>query len=234
MVQTGIPNDKSGDLNIHLYEFAVVLLAESINPSILNPDFLRYNEIVQEGWQVQDTPDAFISVPGFSQVKYNDGLSVRTEANRVVFEQKSDPLNEGTIACVDMAKRYLKTLPHVKYTAVGFNPKGYKAAHSRKPNVISTAFVDSGDWMSFHGVKPDFQIKVIYALGDKKLVLDVSEGRGSDNTENSQIRFQANIHRDVPDTNQQNRIETLIGILDSWRTDLLEFTQIVSCFPKRK
>ena len=152
----------------------------------------------------------------------------------MIFEQKSDPLNEGNIACVDMAKRYLNTLPHVKYTAIGINPKGYKVVRSGQSNELSAAFVDRGDWMSFNDVKPDFQIKAVYALSDKRIVLDVSEGSSNDNTDYPLIMLQANIHRDIPDTNQQKRIKVLLDILDSWRTDLLEFTQIVRCFPQRK
>ena len=56
-----------------LIELSVVLVADSNNPSILNPDFLHYNKIVDKGHGVLDSP---ISTPGFSQVAYENGVTV--------------------------------------------------------------------------------------------------------------------------------------------------------------
>ena len=39
-------------------ELTIVLLAETHNPTILNPDFLKYNEIVPFDWKVAGSPVA--------------------------------------------------------------------------------------------------------------------------------------------------------------------------------
>ncbi len=223
-------------MNLSLFEFSVVLLADSNNPSILNPDFLRYTGIVKNPWQILDVPDAVISIPGFSQVKYNDGLTIRAEPNRVVFEQTGDPLELGNISCIEMARHYLDAVPHVKYGAIGINPKGYKTLHSAERESVSNALKNSGDWMEFKNVNPEIQLKAIYDLNDKRIVLDVSQARkrvatGSDV---HAIIFQANIHRDITESEQPNRIDKLVSVLNEWETDLSDFQELVNIFMRIK
>lgn len=219
-------------MNLSLFEFSVVLLADSNNPSILNPDFLRYTGIVENPWQILDVPDAVISIPGFSQVKYNGGLTIRTEPNRVVFEQTGDPLEIGSISCIDMARRYLDAVPHVKYSAFGINPKGYKTLHSTEQESVSDALKNSGDWMEFKNVNPEIQLKAVYDLNDKRIVLDISQARKRVATGNDvhAILFQANIHRDITEPEQPKRIDKLVSVLNEWKTDLSDFQELVNNF----
>ena len=223
-------------MNLSLFEFSVVLLADSNNPSILNPDFLRYTGIVENPWQILDVPDAVISIPGFSQVKYNGGLTIRIEPNRVVFEQTGDPLTIGSISCVEMARRYLDAVPHVKYSAIGINPKGYRTLHSEEQANISDALIDSGDWMEFKNANPEIQIKAVYDLNDKRIVLDISQARKRVATGNDVhlIMFQANIHRDITESEQPMRIDKLVSVLNGWKTDLTDFQELVNNFKRSK
>ncbi len=214
---------------IELIEFSVVLVANSNNPSILNPDFLRYNEIVDANLQVQGTP---ITTPAFSHVTFADGLSVKADPNRVIFEQSGDPLVKKEILCPDIANRYLQKVPHVPYSAVGINPKGYKVSPTAVPEKVSTALLDKGKWMSFKDVHPEIHLKTIYKYEKRMIVLEVIEAkkRIKENVEIPGILFQANIHRDIPSTNQQNRFKMLSNILSSWEEDLSDFNTLVAKF----
>ncbi len=186
---------------IELIGFSVVLVANSNNPSILNPDFLRYNEIVEPSLQVQGTP---ITTPAFSQVTFEGGLSVKADPNRVMFEQVGDSLATENVICPEMANRYLQKVPHVPYSAVGINPKGLRVSPTAAEKV-STALLDKGAWLSFKDIQPDIHLKTVYKFEKRTIVLDVVEAKkqAKNGVEPLGILFQANIHRDIPSTNQQ-------------------------------
>ena len=99
---------KAGEIT--LFEFSVVIAANFNNPAILNPDFLLYNEIVDNRYEVNDSP---ITTPAFSQVIFNNGISVSSSPDQVVFQQKGDKLSSNDICSPSIAMRYLKCVPHV-------------------------------------------------------------------------------------------------------------------------
>lgn len=217
---------------VELVGFSVVLVANSNNPSILNPDFLRYNEIVDADLQVQGNP---ITTPAFSQVTFADGLTVKADPNRVIFEQAGDPLARGNVLCPEMANRYLQKVPHVPYSAVGINPKGYRVSPTGVQEKVSTALLDKGAWMSFKDVHPEIHLKTIYKYESRMIVLDIIEAkkRMKNNVEIPGILFQANIHRDITATNPQKRVEFVSTALASWEKDLFDFDALVEKFTFR-
>lgn len=220
-------NDASGGLE--LIGFSVVLVANSNNPSILNPDFLRYNDIVEPSLRVEGTP---ITTPAFSQVTFEGGLSVKADPNRVMFEQVGDSLATENVICPEMANRYLQKVPHVPYSAVGINPKGFRVSSTAVPEKVSAALLDKGAWLSFKDVQPDIHLKTIYKFEKRTIVLDVVEAKkqAKNGVEPLGILFQANIHRDISVTNQQNRITVVSNILASWKDDLSDFNALAAKF----
>lgn len=95
----------------------VVILAHFHNPSILNPDFLRINKIVDEQWEVLET----ITTAPFSQLRFQNGISITVDNERLNISEtiKGDYPEHSKI--YEIAKNYIKLLEHVKYTAVGLN-----------------------------------------------------------------------------------------------------------------
>lgn len=217
---------------VELVGFSVVLVANSNNPSILNPDFLRYNEIVGADLQVQGNP---ITTPAFSQVMFEGGLSVKADPNRVIFEQIQDPLTIEGVMCPEIAQRYLQKVPHVPYNAVGINPKSCRISPAARPEKVSTALLDKGVWMSYKDVHPEIHLKTIYKYESRMIVLETIEAkkRTKDNVEIPAILFQANIHRDIPAMNPQKRVEFVSTTLASWKEDLSDFGALVAKFTFR-
>ncbi len=213
--------------SIKLIGFSVVLVSQSNNPSILHPDFLRYNEIVSPGLPVQGDP---ITTPAFSQVTFEGGLSVRSDPNRVIFEQAGDPLATKDVLCPEIASRYLQKMPRVSYNAVGINPKGYRVSPAAAPEKISTVLLNKGASLSFKDMHPEIQLKTIYKYESRMIVLEIIEAKKqiNDEPEIHGILFQANIHRDIPAMNPQKRVELMSKILTSWKDDLSDFDALVA------
>ena len=229
MTQDKISSDGRNDWSVDIVEFSVVLVVNPNDPSILNPDFLRYNGIVDDSIQVQgDT----ITTPAFSQVTFEGGLTVKAVPDRVIFEQAGEALTLEDIVCPNMAKQYVEKVPHVPYRAVGINPKGIRSLHDKSPERVLWALSDKGSWTSFKDVMPEIQLKAIYRYNNRAMILDIIEAkkRGKDGSESTGLLFQANIHRDVPQANQQARIESLASILVLWKNDLEDFRALVEKF----
>ena len=191
-------------------QFSVVIVAETHNPTILNPDFLRHNGITDQRWQPVE--EEVFTTPILSRVGFDNGFLITADPSRVVFEQSGDPLLPESLACASAAKGYLKTVPHVPYRALGTNLTC--AVRNSSICHVSNALKSDGAWMSFQSVVPRFELKAIYEMTDKRVTLDIQEG--SEATAHCRI----NIHRDIKEPNQQMRISSMLSILDSWHSDL--------------
>ena len=211
-------------MQINLVGFSVVVVAQSNNPTILNPDFLRHNGIVSSSRPLDgDRPP--VTTPVFSEVSFGEDLVVRADPERITFAQAANAqaasgLAHEEIDCPAIAKSYLRTIPHVPYTALGVNPR---AVIANPPFAkLSKALHAEGNWMSFVGVTPRFELKVAYQMADRRLTLALQEAQ--DDT----LFCDANIHRDVAETNQQMRVNSILSMLDCWKDDLDQFYAVVN------
>ena len=95
----------------------IVVLAQFHNPSILNPDFLRINHIVDEKWAVAET----ITTTPFAQTRFTNGITLTVDNERFNITQMINGDYPESSPIYDMATDYIKILEHVKYTAMGLN-----------------------------------------------------------------------------------------------------------------
>ena len=206
--------------SIEIVEFSVVLVATENNPSILNLDFLKYNEIVDPDWQVQGSP---VSSPVFAQVSFEGGFTITADQQRVIFDQKTG----GKLVASEVAKRYFQQVPHVPYSGIGINPKVFLRSTGEHLSLMDSVVRDQGAWMSFKDVAPTVQPKLIYRYEARTIFLDVAEIEPTiDGQTVSGILFQANVHRDVEGLNAQARNERIQSILDRWEDDLEDVRQL--------
>ena len=86
--------------------------------------------------------------------------------------------------------------------------------------------------MSFRDVMPEIQLKAIYQYDKRKINLDIAEAKTQDthSTETSGLAFSANIHRDIEQAHQKERINELKSIINSWEDDLADFFAIIEKF----
>ena len=220
MTQEKARSNGEHEPNIELVEFSVVLVATANNPSILDPDFLQYNEIVDPNWQVQESP---VSNPAFAQVSFEGGLTVTADLNRVIFEQKAG----GTLVASEVAKRYLQQVPHVPYSAIGINPKFFLHSTGEHLSLMGSGAHDQGTRMSFKDAVPTVQLKLTYGYETRTIFLDVVQiEQTTDNPRLSGMLFQANVHRAVDGPNAQTRNKLIRSILDRWEDDLEDISQL--------
>lgn len=218
--------------DVKLSGFSVVIAANSNNPTVLNQDFLSHNGIVPKDWVLHEDMLPVIT-PAVSLIAFKNGFKVMAELNRILFEQLTAPLKEEDIVCADIAKRYIRTIPHVPYTAIGINLHGYRIRRNQGSETVSDLLIKKGGWVNFKEIAPSFQVKAVYQYDDKTVTLDIAEDfvREREAAELPAMVFNANIHRDISDeTNQQMRVSKLLSVLDSCNKDISDFYSLAEEF----
>lgn len=147
-------------MNLILHEFSVVVVGEDCNPTILNPDFLKYQSIVPEAWGWAPAVPS-VTTPTFSIVAYDSDVTIRVEPNRFQVTQFGAAGRPGDDRVAEIATKYIQCLPHVRYVAVGNNFRGF--VPSEKPDeLLKTRFLRSGPWDEAADPLRDVSLSFIY------------------------------------------------------------------------
>lgn len=211
-------------------EFSVVLVAEQIDASMLNADFLRYNKIVENKLQLVEPR---ISTPVFSQVPFEGNIVVRAEPNRFIFEQTGQPLNVDECEIPEISKKFVEKVSHIQYKAIGINFKAFLQYNDKMNySIASSALIEGGKWASFKDVSPDIHLKAVYNYEARVITLDIGDIKIEKNNNDVMhgLSFQANIHRNLGEEDQMLLIRKVLSILSCWRGDVSDFNNLVTRF----
>lgn len=213
--------------NLQPAQLSIVLAARNHNPTILNSDFLKRNAIIPEEWQLSEPP---ICIEPIAQVKFQTGVHILAQPDRVVFSRASTS-QESDLQdnLADIVIRYIDTLPHVNYLAVGINPSGYVVFDSDDYawNYLRDSFLAAGEWRDCAEGLVHASLQLFYKIDRGHLTLGISQSKVSDSSLPC-LLFSGNFHRDVKEDNVQNsRLEDVRTIVKGWHTDMTFFTAIV-------
>ena len=224
-----VPQDNP-DLGFPLVHtgIGVLLRPSNIEPSSLNPEFLRYNQIAGEDWKIE-TP--VVVEPRFSGVRYNNGVVVAASRDQVSFTQTKRTLELEEVVCPYMAVRFLSIMPrNAEYRIVGLDPTARiqlpKPSSDESPSLLTGL----GRMFPFDGAFPKVQARLSYGFEDRSITLYVGEQERLDEGASSELHFSAHIHRDVPSTVREEQLEYVRSILEAWQKDLEDFDLLVTGF----
>jgi hypothetical protein len=183
-----------------LLQFSVVLAGKVHNPSILNPDFLRLRSIVPDewGWEVAE---GGLTTPPLALVPYKQGTVITVEHEKLqVVDGATQQPSQSKAA--EIAHRYVQTLPHVRYTAVGINFQAAIAIADPR-GFLKERFLKPGSWDSERHVLQALGLRFVYPLSGGRMVASLDVGEVSaiaTNTGEEPARpaviVGANFHRD--------------------------------------
>ena len=208
-------------------EFAVVLVAENIDPSIVNEVLLRNNSIIEDVDVLSQPP---LLTPVFSQLSFSNGLSILAEPNRLHFTQRGEFENGETNRCPRIAQNYLEFTPIPSCTAIGINIKAVVPCSSdRSPHLSMTRFfTQDASWSRFKQMDPDLYFKAVYQDGTKTILIDVGQAKNANDPSLTGILHQGNFHRNLNRGDFAQLHEQLSRVLKEWKRDLEEFNELVS------
>ena len=209
-------------MELTLSNFSVVILAQAHNPSILNPDFLRQNDIVAENFK----PRNVVCTQPVAQVVYEEGISIIAEFERLQFVDVDINRIPQDSPIPDIALRYIGVLPHVRYKSVGINFAGHClfAGKDSARSFISKKFVKPGTWLSEDEVT-DVGITFAYHTENGKNTLTIKPGEvvKSEGSGVPAILINANYHLDV----SEGDLVSIKSFVSGWQVSYDHFKQFV-------
>lgn len=212
-------------MKIALSNFSIVVLAQAHNPTILNPDFLRNNQIVSEAW----TPKTVICTQPVAQVVYEEGISIVAEFERLQFVDTVVNRIPETSPLPEIAIGYIQTLPHVRYKAVGLNFSGSRVFENRwaASSFISKRFIKSGPWLP-PGETTEIGLTFGSSIEGIKRSITLKPGTISrpEGELSNGILVNANYHLDI----REGDVDSLKSFILGWQAlfaHLQEFTNVV-------
>jgi hypothetical protein len=214
---------------LEIVEFSIVVVARNHNPTILNPDFLKDNEIVPGDWELAQKP---ICIDPMARVEFNSGVSITAQFDRVVFGGgvRSDMVRASRVP--EITSKYVKTLPHVDYRAVGINFQGhvsYKGDENAPREFLIEKIIAPGPWREFGKPPRRASVKFRYELdrGECNLTVEDTKYKGEQAESVPVLSFSANFHNDLAGDNKKQRLENLCSIVENWETYLQLYQTLV-------
>ena len=200
-------------MEIILTNFSIVVLAQAHNPSILNPDFLKNNKIVDANF----TPKDVICTPPVAQVSFHEGISIIADFERLQFIDHVSERIPHNSQISEIATRYISALPHVRYTAIGINFIGHYLCKSTNnaSSYISDKFIKEGFWLSAGDELTNVGLKFVYLFGKIKCTISMESAEviKPETGKVPAILINANYNLDVKDSN----IQEIKAFISDWK-----------------
>ncbi|MBI3089628.1 MAG: hypothetical protein HYY96_03095 [Candidatus Tectomicrobia bacterium] len=207
------------------FEMSIVILARMHNPSILNPDFLRLHGIVPQEWELVEAP---LCTEPFAKVAYKCGVTVLAQFDRLIFSEQTDGDRLEHCRIPDIAAKYVETLPHVDYRAVGINPKA-RIMLEGEPEVrafLLGKFLARGPWDELDHGKPLVSLSFAYARKGGAMNITIQGETPSGAPPRQSLLVASNFHHEVEPG--QDRAMQIKQICRAWAEDVTCFSQWIA------
>lgn len=214
---------------IQVHQCSVVILATAHNPTILHPAFLRSQAIVPADWE-EKASETVCSLP-FSRVAYTNGFTITGEPRKLQIIDSNPQPDITTSPAPGVAREYVKTLPHVKHTALGINFQAF-IDMSDPATMIADRFVKGGPWLEKPLGPPTCGLRFQYALDIAKASVSIDTGirRDDDGEATDGILLKINYHNDIDaDTAEASaeQIQLLISRHDKYCENFFELSSVL-------
>jgi len=181
---------------LKLVNASVIIVARDHNPSILHPSFLRANGVVEPDLALDGDP---ICTSAIARVPFANGITFIAEPARIqiVDGRPSDSLAGSSLP--SYAVKYVETLPHVSYRAVGINFTGLLVTEAPGEAIVAE-FLREGPWNDAGLRAQDCGLRLAFEAAPGFLRLSFDPGsvqRSGSSTAERGILIQANYHADV-------------------------------------
>ncbi|MEH2058497.1 MAG: hypothetical protein V7K97_20560 [Nostoc sp.] len=214
--------------NVEVRDFSIVVVADNQNPSILNPDFLKYNQIVPPDWELAMPP---ICTPALSQVVFKNGVNVVAQSDRVTFWEALD--NDNLVFQIpEISCKYIDIVPASDYRAVGININAHLLIANKEDNqdTVLTKLISQGKWKNFQGKSPNAVVQFTYQLDSANLMIAIQEAIIQQNHNNELVNvlnFSANFHRELINGSYPEKISYVKNVIQYCKSDFEIFISFV-------
>ena len=221
-------------LQLALSTLVIRLYVFDTNPAHINPDFLRFNDIVPPDWVVVRP---VLAEPALSRVNYSNGVSIFGSDEEVSFRQVNLLNDDVELLVPELASRYLETpRPGLIVDSVSieptcvltYPPSGEPPLQPKVSHRFDTAVL-------IDQIEPQMLISSMYRFHDKNVAITVSEeSTDTDVTDTDvtdtdvadtdaaviELNISGQLHFPISD---ENYLTTARDHVYRWRQELHEF-----------
>jgi len=208
----------------------IVIVAKNHNPTVLNPDFLKHNNIVPANWELAGP--AFCIDP-IAKVSFLSGVNIVAQSDRVSFTEGIAGKTMEAVSIPEIASQYVSTLKHVNYRAVGINPSGFvTVAEDEKATrdfIVKKFFPPS--LLGCISPRPESGGVKLSSVSDGwKLTLSADEGvaQAPGKAPAPVVLFEGNFHHDLVGNSIDDRLKQLHDRLKEWPKLVENFSNAVA------
>lgn len=206
---------------------AITLGAARVAPGHINPDFLKYNGIVESDWQVERP---VVIEARFSSVRYSNGLEISATVDSVMVSHTGRPLVIEEIFVADVAKRYLTVAPRqTEYNSIMLDWQGVVRFGDDGFAPQTSPLHDMAQKIKFADLAPSMQARAFYRGASNKSVAVYLSETVRENAITG-IRLRVHIHPDMDDVPLEKRKAFIQSILENWQDDLRDCEKLACQF----
>ncbi len=217
-------------MSLSIQEIGIIIAAKGLNPSVLNPDFLKYSDIVPLDWEYAQQP---VFTNSAVRITYKNGVSISAQTNRVAFSQVVGSKDQTPFHVDKIATKFAEKLPSADYQAIGVNPRGLvpffdndRGAHE----FLFKKLFASGTWQDFGQAPAQAALQLSYVLEQGQLNLAINEAKLKSQSGKtiSAIVFSGNFNYPVRGDAGIKRVQTVKERIQLWQSTLQSFQQLVN------
>lgn len=214
---------------LNVQELAIAIAANNLNPTVLNPDFLKYTDIIPSDWEPARPP---VYTNQLVQIVFQSGVAIVAQPNRVIFLEAINDKAVQDVQVAAIAERYVEKLPNVEYEAVGINPKGYVTFS--EPDGAYQYFLENilagGSWQRFGQAPVKAAVQLAYTLERSQLNLTINEATLQLPEEQTlpAVLFSGNFNYEITGSNRNERLQNTQQLIEGWKADLETFRSLIN------
>jgi len=188
-------------IDFSLNNVSVVILAQTHNPAIVNPDFLKKHKIAENEWEIVVGPSLLLS-PGLALISFKNGVQWQVDPNNLTIQEGVGGDFKESYLIYKSAERYVKVLEHVPYTALGLNWHfDIRLKEEDLLNWMRNRFLKEGEWRN--EIEPSsFAFKILPSW-----TLTLSSVRVEELT----LKLDCNYHTNI--ASEDNKVEKICSVL---------------------
>ncbi len=195
-------------MTLEILDSAIVVVAKQHNPTILHPAFLASQHIVPEDWELAEDP---ICTPPFSVVKYKNGVRFTVEGNRLQVSEMMPSKSVSESQVPKLAEKYIVTLKHVNYTAVGINFRAI-LPHQDNEEYLKRKFISREALVDLETRLSSVSLKLVFPLDEGHLNLSLEPGNTETKGNTTEgIMIRSNYHQELLGENKLESAKALIS-----------------------
>ncbi|MCM1981746.1 hypothetical protein [Lyngbya confervoides] len=219
-------------MSLVLQEFGISLAVKGLNPNALNPDFLKYGDVIPAEWELSRSP---VYSNRVTQIIYKNGIQLVAQPNRIDFIEAINLKEPQAPQVAAVAERYLEKLPKLEYQGIGVNIRSHAPFPSQEAahRFLTQQILRSGAWSESPEGSIQVAVQFSYPQTDGRLNLSINEAKLArpEGEDEFVILFSGSYARDL-DTNAPDA--TLAGIrqvLQESQQILQKYLDTLSRFP---